>query len=315
MASYLLERIPDNFFTTIQECRGLDMKADQVCNRTKVFTVGLIAMASIFGRPFVANGANNSGLSTAITLQRPTSNAPVATASGAVFISKTTVGQTFSVIVKNIALNVPADGLAVFLNVPGNNTNFYLVNTLNGGGTNGTWKLDMRGSPSAPAQLGVPDVTNLVGRIVRISDTATNLYLETIIQPFVPSLSALSYHRRVLLQRPNPAPSPNATGEIRVKLNGPKGSSVFEVRARNLDGGNSYCSWLLPFFGAPGSGDCPKTPNLVNGRAVFKADTGKGEQLAENAVESGDVRIDTLSGVVVEIRDQFGVTHLQGIIP
>lgn len=268
-----------------------------------------------FVRPVSATAAN-AGQFSAIALQRPDS-APVDVARGAVFVAKTSAAQEFSVLVRNIPLGTPVDGLAIFVSIaPGDTNNFYLINSLDGGGTNGTWRLNLRSSgASAPPQLGVSDVVELTGRIVRISDAVTNVYLEAIIPPFVPSLQALSYNVRVPLVRPEVAPSANATGFIRVKLNGPKGTSVFEVRARNLNAGNSYCAWILPSFGAPTSGDCPKTENLVGGRAVFKTDTATGEQLAADALKDGLVRADQLSGLVVEVRDQFGVTHLRGVIP
>jgi hypothetical protein len=61
--------------------------------------------------------------------------------------------------------------------------------------------------------------------------------------------------------------------------------------------------------------DCPKTPNLINGQTRFSSDTGKGQQLAANALRDGEIRIDQYSGRFAEIRDQFGATHLRAIIP
>jgi len=285
-------------------------------SEVKAVYLGLTVAAYIFGGSFLVDSeAASTGLSSAIAFQRP-DDAPAADASGTVIASQTTKGQEFTVTIKNIPLNQPVDGLALFLSAtPGDTNSFQFVNVLNGGGTNGTWRLILRDSLSAPPLLGVTNVTDLAGRIVRISDTVTNIFLETIIPSFVPSLSALSYNRRALLLPPDPAPSPKATGIIRVHLNASKGISTYEVRVKNLSGGNSYCCWFLPSSGAPASGDCPKTPNLINGSARFSADTGKGEQLFKDGLQDGFVSVEQISGKVVEIRDQFGVTHLQGVFP
>jgi len=288
----------------------------RIPREVKAVCLGLTVTAYIFGCSFLVDSeAASSGLSSAIAFQRPDA-APAADASGTVSASQTTKGQEFTVTIKNIPLNLPVDGLALFLSVaPGDTNNFQFVDVLNGGGTNGTWRLNMRDRLSVPPLLGVSNVTDLAGRIVHISDNASNIFLETIIPSFVPSLSALSYNRRALLLPPDPAPSPKATGIIRVRFNASKGTSTYEVRVKNLSGGNSYCCWFLPFFGASTSGDCPKTPNLINGSASFSADTGKGEQLFKNGLRDGIVSVEQVSGEVVEIRDQFGVTHLQGVFP
>ena len=277
---------------------------------------GLILSASWISCPQDANGRGIPwSLSSAIAMQRP-NDAPVSNACGTVFLRMTPTSQEFTVTVRNIPSEVPTDGLGVFLSdAPGDTNNMYFVNVLDGPGTNGTWRLSLKSSLSASPQLNVPDVTNLTERIIYIADATTNVYLKSIIPPFVSSVSNLSYNIRVRLGRPDPAPSPKATGVLHVKLNGRKGSSLMETRVRDLMAGNSYCCWIRSQPGTPTESDCPKTPNLVGGSTVFRSDTGKGDQLAENALDQGHVRIDQYSGLTVEIRDQFGEIHLQGIIP
>jgi hypothetical protein len=277
----------------------------------------LAVAAYIFGSSFLVDSeAASRGLSTAIAFQRP-DNAPAAEASGNVTASQTTKSQTFIVTVKSIPIDQPVDGLALFLGTsPGDSNNFQFINVLAGGGTNGTWRLNMSDKLAPPPLLGLTNITELAGRYVRISDNASNVFLETIIPPFAPSLPSLSYSRRTTLLRPDPAPSPNATGTIRVRWNAVKGTSTFEVRVKNLSAGNSYCCWFLssPNISTVGE-DCPKTPNLGNGSTVFSADTSKGQQLTANGLQDGLISMAQLSGNFVEIRDQFGVTHLQGVIP
>jgi hypothetical protein len=148
-----------------------------------------------------------------------------------------------------------------------------------------------------------------------ISDATTNVYLETVIPQFVPSPAALSYTRRSMLVLPGSPPSPDATGQVLVKLNGARGTSQLQVRTRHLSAGNAYCIFLLPSFGFPAQA-CDSTSNLVNGASVEKWDTSKGEAiLGDGLLTNGVVRIDQLSGVVIEIRDNFGATHLRGFVP
>lgn len=262
-----------------------------------------------------AASARGADEETAIALQRPP-DAPVDTASGLISIREKGTTQELNVLVKGISSDLPTDGLALYIGQSsGDTNNFYFANVLDGPGSNGTWRLDFKTDGFAAPQLGVNDVKELEGRWMMIADVASNVFLKTLIPPFVPSLKAISYRKRVKFEQPYPAPSPRAKGDVRVTLNGPKGSSVYEVRARHLSGGNSYCSWVLGSPGDVTDSNCPKTPNLINGRAVFKADTGAGEQLADNALEVGDVRIDQWSGLIAEVKDQFGATHLRAVIP
>lgn len=284
-------------------------------------TVSLItALLTLTGFNFVsaasAASVNSNILSSAITLQR-LDEPPVKTASGSIKMTVTPVSQTFDVIVKNILPADVVDGLAVFISQAPNDTNtFLLVNILSGPGTNGTWRLSLEGTTSAPAQFGTSSLTNLFEHHIRIVDVSSNVFLGTQIQSFVPSLRSLNYKAKVPLLRPEPAPSAAASGDIRIKTKGVDGSSVIEVRCKNLSSGNTYCLfYTFDLFAPNDDPDCPKTEALTNGRVVFKHDTGRGDQLAQAAVELGYVRIDQFSGLYVEVRDQFDVTHLYGLIP
>jgi len=116
------------------------------------------------------------------------------------------------------------------------------------------------------------------------------------------------------LSCPSDAPSPNATGQIFVKLDGIHGTSVLDARAKKLDVGNGYCAWILGYFGET-TPPCDNTSNVLGNTAHFLNDTSKGQQIFEGALSNDVVRVDQISGKAVEIRDIFGVTHLRGVIP
>ena len=270
-----------------------------------LFSPGAVPVAS----------AGSQTLTSAITLQRG-SNSVSSVASGNVVAAYTPAKQTFEVTVRGIKFDEPVDGLGVFLSdQPFDTNNFYLVNTLDVTKTN-VWHLKLKDSTVAPEQLGVADVRLLAGHWIRIVDVATNVYLETLMPPFELKINSLSYKAKVKMQRPDPAPSPDAIGVLRVKLKADTGASVLEVRTHGLNAGNSYCLWILGSLNQVTAGEeCPKTPNLVRGEARFGSDTGTGEQLLEDGLVNGDVRVDQLSGSYAVIRDQFGVTHLYAQIP
>ena len=280
--------------------------------------IGLAGAMCLLGQAFPSSGAGApQGVTSVITLQRVDSSSST-NAWGTVTITQAANLQQFSLTVRNIVPavpNTPPGGLALFLSQsPGDTNNFYLVNVLDAAGTNGAWRLELTGTSAAPPQLGVTDVTNLVGRLVEIADAATNVYLETIIPPFAPVPAKLSYNRRVNLVRPSPAPSPKAEGQIIVKLNGTRGGSSLRVRAKRLRAGDGYCAFLVSFPGQD-TGGCMSQTNSINGTVKFGGDTTHGGQLFLGALSNGVVRVDQLSGLIVEIQDSFGVTHLQGTIP
>jgi hypothetical protein len=292
------------------------MKAHRNCSSIMASSIGLVAWAYIFGSAFVANvGAASSSLSSATSLQRP--DVPiVGTASGVATLRKTATTQEFLVELRGLPSESSiAGGLAVFLGSAAFDTNnFYFVNVLNGPGSNGTWRINLKATGTAPTQLGVADVADLVGRYIQICDVATNVFLQGLFPPLVPKLSDLSYRQRVQLQRPDPAPSPLATGVLTVKYDGKRGTSLIESRIKKLSGGNSYCSWIVAVTNTP-TEDCPDPFLSLNGGAHFKNDTRTGEQLGSGAFTNGFVTVYDLIDYYVEIRDAFGVTHLRAVIP
>ncbi|HUK82042.1 MAG TPA: hypothetical protein VLZ12_05355 [Verrucomicrobiae bacterium] len=291
------------------------MKTHRVRTGTRALSVALIAVAYIFGRSFVANGAGgSSGLTSVIALQRP-DGAPAEKAIGTVIIQQGTSSQEFAVDVRGIVPtdSTPVGGLGVFLSVdPFPSTNFYFVSTMDGS-TNGHWTLDLNAGPGASPQLGVTDVTNLFEHIVIVADTTTNVYLESIIPPFASNPKGLGYKKKVKLTPPNDSPSPKAKGTVTVKLDGVHGASVFDVRAKKLAIGNGY--WLVVHGTNDPPSDVPDTVNLVGHNIRFMGDTGKGQQLLDGALTNGVVRVDQLTGATVDIIDAFGVIHLTGIVP
>jgi hypothetical protein len=288
---------------------------NRIRNGQVALSIGFVAVVCFLAHPLIAGGAAvKNSLTSVIALQRREA-APAPLARGTVTVKRTPAGQEFIVDVRNIyptPPSLPAGGLAVFL---ANNTNVYLVNVMQGSGTNGTWRLNLKSNIGAPAQLAVPDVTNLVGKVVYISDTTSNVYLQTTIRPFVSSPAALSYTRRSILVPSSSPPSPDAIGEVLVKLNGTRGTSLFQVRAQHLSKGNAYCIYLLPDFGFPAQ-ICDSVSNLLNGASIDRVDTKTGESIfGDGPLTNGVVRIDQLSGMVIEIRDNFGATHLRGYVP
>lgn len=291
------------------------MKAHRINGGIGVLSVGLIAGAYIFGHALVAKGGGKvTGLTSIIALQRPEAS-PSETASGTIRLRKTATTQEFFVDVRKIpaTADTPVGGLGVYFSaLPFGTNNFYFVKVLDGS-TNGHWQLNLTTSSGAPSQLAVADVTDLVGRVVRIADTATNIYLETIIPPFTASPAAMSYKIRVNLDRPTNAPSPSATGQLTVKLDGVRGTSSIDLRTKKLAVGNNYIMWVHgtnpppPVF--------PTTSNVVRQTVRFVGDTSKGQQLLDGTLSNQVVRVDQLSGATVEVIDAFGASHLQGIIP
>jgi hypothetical protein len=291
--------------------------ADRFRKACAVLGMGFVAVACLLGRPERAGAGAPSVLTSVIALQQPPSSL-VTNALGSVTVKRGITNQEFDVVVQNIvpsSPDTPVGGLGVFVGDSVGSSNVYFVNVMTGPGTNGTWKLDLKSGPGAPPQLGLSDVTNLVGRFVVIADAATNVYLETIVPRLVLLPASLSYTHRADLVRPGDAPSPNAKGQIIVKLNGKRGTSVLEVKARRLDVGDGYCAYVLPFIGAAVELCVPMT-NSVDGAALWLGDTSQGQQLYNGAIEVDHVvRVDQLSGKVIEIQDAFGATHLEGTIP
>ena len=275
-----------------------------------IFAFILASVASAQGfadgsivKAFVRPGGSNDVESTSNT---------VAGATGTLLVEKQGDTQRFVVQAKKIPL--PAEGLAVFLgSSPAATNGAFFVNVLSGAGTNNQWNLVLEAKNGPPPFLGVDDVNELPGMFVFIVDQSTNVFLSTMITPLVPKPGKLSYHARSKLTPPNPAPSPKATGVIRVKYNGNKGASVLEIRGRNLAAGNSYCV-IYTALPEPTDLSCDGGDNLTHGKGSVQHDTGKGEDLPFG-VDYGVTTVADLAGLNVFVIDAFGAIHLTGTIP
>jgi hypothetical protein len=226
-------------------------------------------------------------------------------------------GQQFSVDVFDLDQTLVKAGLGVFISEQPYDTNsFYLANVLDGPGTNAHWNIDLKNPNVAPPQLQVTDLNDLVGHYLQIADVDTNIFLRTVIPPLVAKKSNQKFQRHIRMSLGANAPSPYAGGTAKFKLDTARGISVIEVRARNLNSGNSYCQWVsgstnVVTKACPDSGAFP----VVNGTARYKVDTGAGQELYVEALLDGVVRLDQIQGNIVKICDSFGVVHLYCQIP
>jgi hypothetical protein len=236
--------------------------------------------------------------------------------------------QIFSVTINNLSgvSNGTAGSFGVF--VGGANTNnapVSLIGPLNLQGTNYTWTLKYQAKGKPPAQLGVSNMTDLVGQFLFIANPGytnivhgvTNIVYSDVLFAQIPAFTtranAPHYHRKSLLSVPDVAPpNPSEKGYVKTVLDGVHGRSVFDLRATHLSGGGTYSIFIE---------DPPSSAIMTNIGFLM---------LSTNNVHSGSYNIDTrqgetlplesptvtnLTGRVIEIRDAFDEIHLEGIIP
>ena len=278
-----------------------------------VFTV-LVASTAFAG--------GDSGLSRTLPLLR-LDGTTVGTSPGAA-LPKGTVKlaikdgkQSFTIDAYNLA--GPYDkGLVVFLGDAPQITNAVLqyVDVLSQVGTNNHWHLAFESAPAAPAQLGVTNLTDLVGSTVFVASETNNAILRAVVIDLVPDPAKLSYRRRVPLMLPDVPLSLKARGSIFVKYDGRTGASIIDIRARGLNANNRYIENGV-------SSNCVATGVLaVNGAARWGSNTGLGDELVsvdpDHGIYGSDVGITTALdeiGQGVVISDCFDGTHLWGIVP
>ena len=283
-------------------------------------------------RPFVLTMALSSGFaagarnapaqdtSSAMTFQREVDTASPGPA-GTALLKKQGTKQIFSVAVHDLA----GTSYGVFVG-PSNDTNtpVFLISAMDGQPATGNWVLNYRAVGGAPPQLGVADLDDLAGSYLfiatpgqtNISNGVTNLFVDAVlftqITPLTTKASATRYNLKSALTPPPVAPpNPRTKGFVKTTYAGTIGRSVLNIFATRLSGGGAYTIFVQ---------DSPSSQTLTNiGSLVlspethtgtFRRDTRKGETLP---FESPTVQ--DLSGRAIEIRDAFGVTHLQGVIP
>jgi hypothetical protein len=150
-----------------------------------------------------------------------------------------------------------------------------------------------------------PGVTNFVGAILWAPLYATS-----------ENPAERSYLRTGTLTPPSdrPAPSPGASGKMKVRFNGAQGRSTLDIRAKNLTRGQVYHVWIantnnLDTFVLIDAGTM--TTSRSGSTARFLRDTRHADPLPQQARDAGD-----LSGRVIQIRDEFGrFIHLEGVVP
>jgi hypothetical protein len=295
------------------------------CTRNEFRSVvACLAVATVAGVGANCLAGSSSGLSRTLPLVR-TDGTFVGTSQGA-RLPKGTVtlaikGATQSFTIDAYNLAGPYDkGLVVFLGDSPQITNaaLWYVDMLSRTGTNNHWRLVLESASGAPPQLGVTNLTDLVGLTVFVATETNQAILRAIVTDLVPNPSLLSYRRRVPLILPNQPLSQKAKGSILVSYNGRTGASIVDITARNLNANNRYIeNGTLS--------NCVANGILaVGGKAHWKSDTGRGDELfshdlGTNGVEyASDLGVTTVLDEIgdgIIIRDCFGGLHLQGTIP
>jgi hypothetical protein len=149
--------------------------------------------------------------------------------------------------------------------------------------------------------------TNIVGGVTNIY---INSYVWAPVPPLVPKPAVFNFRAKNKFERPPLAPSPHATGTMLMTYNGTQGRSLFDFRINEMTKGQSYALWVSDggTNWNAGNFDYLATPGGTNLR--FRRDTAKGDplplQMPSNAY---------LTNRVFQVRDGFGVVHLQGVIP
>jgi hypothetical protein len=276
--------------------------------------------------------ASNQGASQSSTFAVSTFQASAPATSpgpcGTAVLEEKGSNQIFSVTINNLSgvQNGTAGSFGVFVGSANTTSSpIFLIGPLSLQGTNYTWTLKFEAMGAAPAQLGVSNMTDLVGQFLFIANPGyTNVVngvtneivysvLFTRIPAFTTKADAPRYHRKSLLTVPFVAPpNPAEEGWVKTIFNGVQGRSVFELSAFHLSGGGTYSIFIE---------DPPSSSIMTNiGLLVistnnvhtgsYNIDTRHGETLP---LEAPTVR--DLSDRAIQIRDAFDEIHLEGTIP
>jgi hypothetical protein len=183
---------------------------------------------------------------------------------------------------------------------------------------------------SAPATTNIENgVTNFVGGVTNIIGNVTNIvggtivvvgdtnlffsaYLWAPIPTLLPDPSVLNFSAHDTLTRvPDPAPSPNAVGRVRARLNNVQGRSVLDIRASGLVAGQKYSVWMADDLGNTNFINAGEmTTDKKGHRAQYIRDTKFGDPLPQQAPDTSVLR-----GRALLIKDEFDDVHLLGFVP
>ena len=240
-------------------------------------------------------------------------------AKGTVTLSIVGASQRFTVDAYNLASSYDK-GLAVFVGDSPQMTNSTALQyvDLMAHSTNGHWHLSLESfSGTAPAQLGVPHLTNLVGLTIFVATETNAPILRADVLGLVADPARLSYKMRAPLNLPGMPLSLKAKGWILIQYNGKTGASVIDIKARGLNADNRYEE------NGSISNCLSQGMQAIGGRAHWRNDTGRGDELSTYETSNGvvyasDVWMTTamdMAGQGVVIRDCYDGLHLWGIVP
>ena len=314
------------------------------CRTISAAFAGVAVAAAISILPCEVRAENKISVSTFRATAESGSSDAVAGACGTVVLGRHDAKQSFEVGVHNLA----GSGYGVFRGDTFS-TNFpvFLIAAMDQNDpTNNSWSLKFTSISGAPPQLGVADVTNLVGKIIYIAtlgatnitgvgtnlvgcttnivggvtnlvgcttnivDAVTNIIVGAVLWAPVPPLVANpgkeSFNKKAVLVSPPGGPSPRSRGKIETRYSGTRGQSVLEIRAMLLPRGHPYAVWMEDGLSYTNIGSL----TLSGGSGRFIRDTRKGLPLPLEVPF-----VDDLSGRNILIRDEFGEVHLVGPIP
>jgi hypothetical protein len=215
--------------------------------------------------------------------------------------------QRFAVDAKNMDTSYPPGGLALYIQT-GSDVRY--ISVMDQSGTNGHWKVDYKATNNqAPPQLGVSNLTDLVGSTVLVGTDTTNAVLSAKILDLLPNPAVLNYQERVPFNRPPIPLSLDATGYIRVKYNGRTGNSYLDAKAKKLNAGNAYVAGEASAILAS-TNICESASTTTNGVIRWRHDTSKGDPLPGD-----EDTIMEMSGQIIWVSDCFGGIHLESSIP
>ncbi len=224
---------------------------------------------------------------------------PDADTSGRVEMRLRGLDQAFSVEVRRLAA-APGSPYSAFLEEAEGSGTFLSIGELEAPSpASQRLLLSLSAEGVPPAQLGVALLSSLEGRRLEIRDSSGTTYLRA----RLPSLLGSGDLRRTGFLAPPSAPM-GASGSLRLRRKGSKGTERFDLRAKGLPPGPDYAVWIAE----PGAGGSfSEAGNLAKGK--LRRDTGRGDPLP-----LGVDRLEDLAGRAIEIRDGATVV-LAGTIP
>jgi hypothetical protein len=264
----------------------------------------------------LAGGARSSEIEVESPLVLPFP-APDPDAFGQIRLEKHGVEQKFRVRGENLATQGPLAPFGVWLeNGVGSGAFFSLGSMLLESPGNGRWELELEAEGSAPPALGVPDLADVAGRVVQVRAAGGEVHLTGIVPnigtgggggPGGPVSEA-----QVSLQRPVPAPDPDAFGKVELEKRGTE--QEFNVDGRNLPTGPADGFGVLVEDGV-GSG----VFLTVGAMALKSPSQGRWELNLEHhgaaPPQLGVADLADLAGRRVEVRGASGDVHLWAILP